>query len=400
MRAVVLLKRFRLQIRLIGNPPKIANRILLIASLLLAAQACIEPYVPKVADQDQSILVIDGFLDTSNKTALVRLSHTISTYASSNDHGPEVSALVAIESDDGVMQGLSSLGDGTFTLNDISIDPAHQYRLYVETSDHSRFVSDLISVNDGPAIDSVTWSADEKGVTIMVNTHDPTGRSRYYRWEYIETWKYHAAVASDFKLIDRMPVYRTDAERIYYCWRTRRSTEILIGNSARLADDIIYQQPVTFLPKGSSQITTRYSILVLQRAIDKEEYTYLEQLRQTTESIGGLFDPQPSQLKGNITSLTDSSTPVLGYFSAGSYNEERIFVDYYDLPPVLQKLTLTPGCAVDSLSLEDLANLSDASIIGSAIYEGGSLVGYTISSPRCADCRTAGGVTEEPDFWE
>ena len=178
------------------------------------------------------------------------------------------------------------------------------------------------------------------------------------------------------------------------------STKISITSSVRLVDDVVHQFPVTFLPKGSSKISIKYSTLIKQRAVSKKEYDYLEQLQKTTESLGGLFDPQPSQVLGNIRNLNNPLAPVLGYFSAGTTVEERLFIDYYDLPDDLRKIPPVVGCSQDTVYNAGLVNLSGTVYLGSAIYSGPSIIGYTKSTASCADCRTKGGVTTQPPFWE
>ena len=189
-------------------------------------------------------------------------------------------------------------------------------------------------------------------------------------------------------------------ERITVCWKTQPSTDIVIASSARLANDIISQYPVKFVPVPSSELSARYSILVRQRVIEKAEYSYLEQLEKATESIGGLFDPQPSQISGNIHPVNNSGIPVLGYFSTGTYVEKRLFIDLFDLPRELQKIPRDFSCYPDSVMLPDMANVSEGAVIGSAIYnQMGTVIGYTITTSECADCRVQGGTTTKPDFW-
>jgi len=95
-------------------------------------------------------------------------------------------------------------------------------------------------------------------------------------------------------------VLRTVDDYIFYCWNENPSTEILITSTDRLSENRVSRFPITVIPAGSRKISMLYSIQVSQRAISEEEYTFLKQLKQTTESIGGLFDPQPSQVPGNI----------------------------------------------------------------------------------------------------
>jgi hypothetical protein len=341
---------------------------------------------------------VDGFLNTTSGSAIVKLTHAMSL-SGDNTFAPERDARVSIQAENGSVYDLVAEGEGTYSLTGIMVDPNTRYRLWIQTRSQSEYASNFVEIRDTPAIDSATWSAKDNGINILVNTHDDTGTSRYYSWEYTETWEYHAAISSDYMLVGNVPVYRTPKDRIYTCWRTQPSTKISIATTARLAEDVVHQFPITFLPVGSAMISARYSISVRQRVVTKSEFEFLTQLQRTTESLGGLFDPQPGQAPGNISSLNDPSSPALGYFSIGSVTEARMFVGFYDLPEALRKLTRPIGCTPDTLSLAELQYLNDSDLLGSAIYSGPFLVGYTLTSPRCADCRVQGGVLEKPSFW-
>lgn len=364
---------------------------------ILITSGCVDPYHSPAVPGDANLLVVDGFLDAADGSASVRLSRS---RALSNDSipEPELNAVVSIKTRNNDYT-LSSSGNGTYTYRGIPIEPGDSYQLFIHTSDQKDFLSEEVEVKATPPIDSISWSPNDNGVFVLVTTHDPSGKSRYYRWDLIETWQYHAAVSSDYKVVNGAPVYRDDFERIYICWRTEPSTKISIATSERLSGDVIFEHPLTFLKKGSSQLMVKYSVLVKQHAISKNEYTFLEQLQKTTESLGGLFDPIPSQVSGNLRSLTDPSITVLGYFSAGIAQEKRFFLSYYDLPDDLKRIARTGDCVPDTIKAGEIFNFSASNIIGTAVYRNGFFYGYTITNPRCADCRYQGGVTTKPDFW-
>jgi hypothetical protein len=373
---------------------------LLVLCGTLSICGCVEPYQPPEVQENVDLLVVDGFLDMSTGSATVRLSHAISL-SSATAAAPESGATVAILDASGTSYGLIETAPGTYAIDELVLDPASKFMLSLRTANGVEYISDYSEPLATPPIDSVTWSGDEDGLTILVNAHDATRVAQYYYWDYIETWKYNAQVSSEFIFINGTPEYRTNDQRIHTCWQTQESTKISIASVERLAENVIHEFPVTFIPKGSTKLSVTYSILVRQRAISKQEYNFLEQLQKTTESLGGLFDPQPSQVLGNIHGVTNSSHPVLGYFSAGMLTEERIFVDFYDLPDPIRKYYPMAGCEVDTVEVADLGRLLESTILGTAIYSesGATIIAYTISIPRCADCRTQGGVLEKPPFW-
>jgi Domain of unknown function (DUF4249) len=363
--------------------------------------SCVEPFSPPYSDADVNFLVVDGYINTSDNSATVKLSRAASL-ASSDAIIAERNAIVSIEDEDGNFFSLSEQSEGTYGLSSISLNLLKKYKLNVQTGDSKTYQSEFIQLTQAPAIDSIQWKPASDGVTIYANTHNEPSATRYYRWDYVETYMYNSAFDSNFKRIDDAVIYRTIDERIHTCWRTVTSSKILIGSSAKLTQNAITNYPLTFLPKGTEKLDIGYSMEVKQRAISQDEYNFLDQLRKTTESLGGLFDPLPSQVVGNVTSVSNPSEPVLGNFSGGSVATERIFIKASDLPPDLRVYNNnTGGCIAATVLLADLPNLESQYLLVDPVLMGGiTLIGYTFTTIPCADCRTAGGTNIQPPFWE
>ena len=138
-------------------------------------------------------------------------------------------------------------------------------------------------------------------------------------------------------------------------------------------------------------------MLVTQRTISKEAYIFWTQLQKTTESLGGLFDPMPSEVVGNVHSATNANEAVLGFFSAGEEKRQRIFISNRDLPDNI-RIMPSPFCPLDSLKIATVKTLGDHTFL---VYPYGTptTIGYVSSSSECMDCRVKGGVTQKPDFW-
>jgi hypothetical protein len=385
----------------------------LVFVLIASLGGCLDPYAPPVNTDDVNILVVDGFLDTSDGSATVTLSRAVSL---SSDESPpqEGNAQLTLLDDDGASYNFHEETVGRYSVSGVSINNESKYRIHIVTQDGNEYQSDLMSVHDTPPIDSITWTTDDDNLAIRVNTHDFTDKTKYFQWTYEETWNYHAAVLSQYKVVNRKYRDREPSEMVFYCWKTVPSRNIVIGTTERLSQNIISQAPVQYIPKGSQKLTMKYSILVKQRGLSPEEYNYLDQLKKTTESIGGLFDPQPSQVPGNIHRINPNSPLAIGFFGAGNIVKERIFISYIDLPNDFQVFYPSEGCnPPDTMCFSApapggpikycqllVSDITDGTVLGTAIYKGPSMIGITLSSERCADCRYEGGVVTEPDFWQ
>src|SRR5690606_11887431 len=105
------------------------------------------------------------------------------------------------------------------------------------------------------------------------------------------------------------------------------SANILIASSAKLQSDRIAEAPLLQIPTGSEKLGWRYSILVRQYALDKNAYEFYDLMKKNTESIGTIFDPQPSEIRGNFTCITNPEEPVIGHVTASTVTEKRIFIN-------------------------------------------------------------------------
>ncbi|RZL10203.1 MAG: DUF4249 family protein, partial [Hymenobacter sp.] len=170
---------------------------------------------------------------------------------------------------------------------------------------------------------------------LALSTHDATGQSRYYRWSFIETWEFHSAFESLLEYDAKQNIIVPRTTPIYTCWRTERPSFIKQGSSAQLSQDALLDFSILDLSSRAERFNIRYSILVSQLAETPEEFAYYELLRKNTEAVGGVNDPLPSQLTGNVHRLDNAAEPVLGFVGAHTVQYKRLFISRQELnlPP-------------------------------------------------------------------
>jgi hypothetical protein len=367
---------------------------------------CIEPYQAPEISENISIMVVDGFLNATEGSATVRLSRAVAL-SKKDGYPAEMGALVKIGSENGDSFVLLEQDSGRYFANGLTVDPSTTYRLTVRTSDNREYTSDYVSVIRTPAIDSVTWRPEADGITMLINTHDDAESSRYYVWDYVETWEYRAPWPSYYTNVNKMVVPRKFEDIAAICYKTEPSTKIIVGSTVRLSNDVVRDFPLTYIQSGTPRISILYSIVVRQRVINKIEFEYLQDLQRVTESVGGLFDSQPYEILGNVRAQ-DATVPALGYFSAGFVEEKRSFVRLTDLPDNLQKwpyhyCELDTMCSIPAMLRPDLRCVLDIDNMPENSFLVASLdpyfPGYSYTNERCADCRFQGGVLTKPDFW-
>lgn len=372
--------------------------LVIIAALVCS---CIEPYGLPENKSTATYLVVDGFLDSGIGEVQVRLTRS-RALSEGGALQIETNAVIKLEEMNGNMYTLVESANGVYSLTDLSVDPAKNYRLAIQTLDGKTYASSFVDVAQTPAIDSVTWLPSPDGVSFRVNTHNDDPQSfRYYLWRYDETWEYTSREYSAYKYEGDTALPREADEILYTCWSSNGSTDILVKSTDRLSANIVSQFQINKIPAGDRRLGVKYSLLVKQVCLDKESYEFWSKLEQTTENVGGLFDPQPGQVLGNIVCVSDPTEPALGIFHAANVTEKRFFLSYGELPDYLADINKPPICEIDTILVDVLPDFpSSGNLLLNQLRERISVIGYTYTAASCADCRFEGGTITKPLFWE
>ena len=382
---------------------KITQNLICFLLLALTLSNCKVPYDPPLKATDINSLVVEGFIDGA-APVVFKIGRTRAlTVGDTATRKYELNAIVSIEDDHQNRYPLIESGSGIYISSGLlNLNLSSQYRLHIFTADHREYLSDLVPFKQSPPIDTVSWKIKDEGVQISLNTRDVNNATRYYRWEYSETWEFHSRYRSSWKaIITRNPDYVsvvTRPENVYTCWQTHNSTNILLGSSAKLSNDVINEMPIKYVEPHDKRISVKYSIWVKQYALDIKGYNYLEAIRNNTEGVGSIFDPQPNQTAGNIHCISDPAEKVIGYVSAGNSVEKRIFIKNNELPT---SWNIYPDCPT-----YDVPNNQDSLM---AYFDGGweplfikqitaTQIAYTSSYAECVNC-TLTGTNVKPSFW-
>jgi hypothetical protein len=381
--------------------------------------SCKKPYNPPATASPGSYLVVEGVINSGSDSTVIKLSRTVNL-SNTGTQNPELRASVAVESDQGVVSPLTEATNGKYVSAGLNLNNSHTYRLSIKTQNNEQYYSDYVAVLNSPPIDSVYFKITNTGLNIYSATHDPSNTIKYYRWDYGETWIIHSFYDSGFISNGDTVLERTLSQQIYTCWTTDTSSTIVLGSSAKLAKDVIVDNPITSLVSTSPKIANEYSILLRQYALTADAYNFWTNLEKNTQQLGSIFDAQPSEINGNIHSAINPNEPVIGYISVGSTSSTRIFIlsqqlpawppneNYPDCsPPDFYKDYLyvyyplnsqIPVNQVDEfINYNKGANYPWIPVI--AIQQpGGPILGFTAALPNCVDC-TLQGTNKQPAYW-
>ncbi len=398
-----------------------------IITVYMAITSCKKLYTPQLTSVSTNFLAVDGPIISGDST-FIRLSRT-TKLSDTTQNKTELKATVAIESDENALYPLTEKGKGLYVLGITNFDVKQKYRLDIKTSDGKIYQSDFVPAKITPPIDSVYFKAeDNDNILFYLDTHDATNSTRYYRWDYKETWRYTSLFRYAYYYKNGVvnPLTSSDVD-ISTCYRTASSNQIFVGSSAKLNNDIITNQQLGGLT-SSEKIVHGYVLQVKQYALTKEGFEYYQNLKTNTEQLGSIFDAQPSILKGNIHCINNPAETVIGFISVSTVTNKQVnltysqipinYINYYGTTPWVDNhyynsyTGFNPqpiDCPVKSLTdspMQTFQSRADA-ILSTGDYilfdEDPILLTpyhtYYYVSKQCIDCRLLGGTTTKPSYF-
>ena len=385
---------------------------LFLCFILLVCSTCKKPYTPIIVATDHHYLVVEGFINSGNDSTFIKLSHT--ALLNSKTINPDSGAMVTIESDKNDTYGLKEVKTGIYSIANLNLPTERKYRLRIITLQNKEYVSDFVENKITPEIDSVFYKPLTSGVQFYVSAHDPTNKTRYYKWDYDETWTYFSLERSQLTYKNHVVSFTDPDSLLAICYRhATPSNSFYVANSLALGQDVISHFPVGYVAASTGRLTHVYSLLVKQHAITEDAYKFWQILKKNTEQLGSIFDPYPSTSLGNIHPVTNKDDIVLGILSVSTETSKRIFLSGRTLPfyvppyvgppystdcksgyiPIKPESTLPQRLERTLSSGDTLLTLG----VGDPITH--QLIGYNYSTRICVDCRVAGGTTIRPSYW-
>lgn len=277
---------------------------------------------------------------------------------------------------------------------DMRVAPADRsYRIHVELLD-KEYESDWQTALDPPEIGEIRFAADESRVTVLTDFTEAEESTGYITYSIEETWEFHVPYVADYSVNPetwQVSVLMEQDLTDYYCWKTQNTQAENLMDMTHLsgrAENVT----VNSYSRSDSRNHRNYSILVKARTLSEKEYKYrYNQLRNIT---GGndLFTPNPGDLPGNISCLTDPDQLVYGYVSLSRIAQRRAYMGNRFListPPGLNGFViLTP----DQYPVYYMMGYRPVKLI--TLDE---VTGIGWAPLRCINCLADGGTHEIPE---
>lgn len=396
---------------------KLLSFIWLIGLVLLTV-SCVEQIDIKTLTFEDA-LVVEGTITSEYKFHEIKLSRTYKL--EEKDSAFERKAIISIIDDIGNTYSFEEDTPGVY-ISDIEFRaiPEREYQLKISTSNGSTYSSTPTKLTSEATIESVyaLKSEDDDGVSIYVDSFNPNGNTRYYRFEYEETYKIIAPKwkPKDLVIVSKNPPvfdFTARDENKRNCYKTIYSKGIIQTETNNLVDDRITEFPIRFIAKDNYIISHRYSMLLKQYVQSQEAYTFYKILNDLSSSESLFSQNQPGFVGGNIFSENNSNEKVIGFFEVSSVSTKRMFFSPKDLDLIVPYPRPYPvPCHIIAPQINPKYGLSLFEYI-----ESGRFLFYVKSDPgtpptdqpsggpfiltesACGDC-TSLGSNVVPEFWQ
>lgn len=391
--------------------------------------SCTERFEFTSQSYDQ-LLVVDGTLSNEFKTHQIKLSYTypldslnsgenvdIDGENTSTNIYPVINAEVYVEDLENNRQYFSDEGYSGIYLSQNAFSPlvGQSYRLIINLETGESYESSFEELVPAVPIDSIYDSyvelpndesdENEWGIQFFIDAHDASGRSKYFRYEWEETWQIRVPFSSRYTVNEEEQVVLRE-EEIGICYESGKSNGLTIATSVNSSDNRLQEIPVNFHFERDPQLQNKYSILVKQFTITEAAYLFYRKLKENNESKGTLADKQTGTIVGNITSITDPNEPVLGYFEVSSVSQRREFFSLGDFDERFRPGRFPYSCNRE-LDAQVVPVEEAPEIVGNGglnqiwILEQESPIApvFAVIFPKtCTSCNWYSS-TQEPDFW-
>ena len=403
--------------------PKVRFKSLCALFLVAALITCIDPYYPHLSGYD-SLLVVDGLITNENSSYTVRLSRTrqdnnANTIMISN-------ATVYITDNEANTTYLQNNGTGIYKTDSLKFigTLGRSYVLHILTNDDKEYESAPCFMYSVPDIDSIyfakheelgtNWSEGNTGILISLDS-EPGDETQFYRWGFEETWRFKVPSPARYIYINEKTIHEiSDVKE--FCWKNRKSDEILIHAVHPGQKNYIEGEPISFITtKKSDRLTLQYSILVKQYSLSEKEYNFWSDLQLVNESGGDIFESHPYSVTGNMHNINNPEERVLGYFQVSAVKQKRKNISYNDIAG-MDLPTYTYPCEIIARNPSDYpppfnttfdelyklfcVDQHKYAFVEPIYYPGTfSLYKLVFTAKECANCELTGTRTK-PDFWD
>ncbi len=311
--------------------------IIAISILTITTQSCIKQ-VDVVTRNEKPFLVVEGSVTTDTVAYTVKLTYSgpIAYSDVIPDQYLEKDAIVTIADDLGNTTPLVYTDQGVYE----TTDPAYigtvgrSYSVTVVLKDGRKYISTPEKIKPPVPISNINVSFINKFdmfyptyLDISIGAKDPAQEENYYRWTFY-SWSGRQTKGVSCGLGNCI-IYE-------YCYQKFVDKEVRI-----LSDNSINGNDIKNQTVGRCYIYTYLNdfIDISQVAMTREAYQFWKSYQDQQTRTGGILDPLPASIKGNVHNASNSNDFALGYFSASSVAHKKVILIPYSITPYLFEIS-------------------------------------------------------------
>lgn len=232
----------------------------------------------------------------------------------------------------------------------------HTYTLHIER-DGEIYQSSPVKLLEPVAIDSIYFEYDEQyvvvkgmrekkfmpGYKVLIDYSDPGGETNFYRWSYQNLYEVHTQ-PWDYQERGCLGCPRPAPKSCCaVCWVNEAEEMFTVSNDRLSNGKKVVRRSLFFIP-FEKYLNVKYKLSLYQHSITEEAYKFFQAIEEQSGSTGTVFDPPPSEIKGNIFNVNDENEQVIGLFDASSVSEKEITILGKDIPHELPKFIYPDDC--------------------------------------------------------
>ncbi len=316
---------------------RIFKNISLILLVLFILEGCKELYKPEIST-DQSAIVIQGMLTNNPGELEVTITKAV-PYGSDSKGIPIIDCNVTIKDDKGKIYPLTYNRHGKYTNATLYALEGETYSLNVVTADGDEFRSDNQTLPPKYKQDSIY------GAKVSIPEFIPDSYGGYFKSTKQGTETYVDLSSGSTDLPKCLYTSRVTVLYYYvkmglppttiYCWTTfTPSNEINLTTSTfDKTQGIIQKHPLCFFETLLNKYDPRPDVNLSGFLIAVKKYNltpgasrYYKAMKEQMEASGKIFDPIPSQVRGNIKCTNNPEKIVYGLFEVT--NIEQLYYRY------------------------------------------------------------------------
>ncbi len=311
-------------------------RYILFISVVIAS--CIED-ADLPTDKALRLLTVDGRITTAFGPHVIKLTRS-ARYGSNfvDIVSVERFANVSIRDDLGNVVVLSEPTQGTYiTPSNFRGEVGRSYSIQILTQDGREYFSFPEMIRKVPDIDSLslefksTSTANpllpKSGVEVFAHFKDNEEERNFYLWRSSGLLQLNTRP----DLFVARPRNPAPKPCCFTCWKEEIPDKAVRIYSDRLTNGNNTKVLAAFVEDDGLRMRDKYMVRIFQHSLSENAYQFYRLVEQQTTIEGGIFDPPPATIGGNIVRLDNPDEQVIGYFTASDVTVDSLFIFRSDL---------------------------------------------------------------------